>query len=52
VPSKPSDLEVEIGENSLFISFNQARYTHRIHKSLIDQYYWVMETNGPECDID
>lgn len=52
VPSKPSDLEVEIGDNSLFISFNQARYTHRIHKSLIDQYYWVMETNGPECDID
>ncbi|MBE0522947.1 MAG: hypothetical protein IBX40_01205 [Methanosarcinales archaeon] len=51
VPSKPSDLEVEIGDNSLFISFNQARYTHRFHKSLLDQYYWVMEM-GLECDID
>lgn len=51
VPSKPSDLEVEIGDNSLFISFNQAIYTRRFHKSLLDQYYWVIEKDL-ECDIE
>lgn len=51
MPSKSSDIQIEIGDNSLFVSMNIIRYTRRIHRSLLDQYHWVME-NSIQCDPD
>lgn len=51
VPSKPGDIEIKIGDNSLFISLVQARFTRRVHKSLLDHQYWMWEDQS-NCDLD
>ena len=48
---KTSDIEIKIGDNTLFVSIVMARYTRRIHRSMLDQYMWLME-NGPGCELD
>ena len=43
-PPKPSDIKIEIGNNTLYISRAQARYVSHLNKSMI--------INSPLCDID
>lgn len=50
-PPKPADIEISLGENSLFISELQAMYTRRIHKSMLDTYLWMLE-GGMYCGPD
>lgn len=38
IPSKPDDIKIKIGDNTLFMSLFQAEYTRRIHKSLLTEY--------------
>ncbi|MCD4845496.1 MAG: hypothetical protein K8R25_13525 [Methanosarcinales archaeon] len=38
IPSKPGDIKVKIGDNTLFMSLFQAEFTRRIHKSLLTDY--------------
>ncbi|MDF1557756.1 MAG: hypothetical protein P1P80_06205 [ANME-2 cluster archaeon] len=52
VPAKPTDVEVKVGENSLFVSIIQSRFTRRIHSSILDQYHWMMESNLDSCELD
>jgi hypothetical protein len=49
--AKPSDIEIKVGDNTLFVSIVMARYTRRIHKSMLDQYLWFLE-NGQRCELD
>jgi hypothetical protein len=51
VSPKTSDVVIQIGEHSLFVSLNQALYMRRMHKSLLDQYLLITE-NGLECNVD
>ena len=51
VPPKSNDIKIHIGEHILFLSLIQARFTRRIHKSLVDQYYWILE-KGLDCQVD
>ena len=48
---KTSDIEIKVGDNTLFVSIVMARYTRRIHKSMLDQYMWFLE-NGQCCELD
>ena len=50
-PVKTSDIEINVGDNTLFVSIVMARYTRRIHKSMLDQYMWFLE-NGQSCELD
>jgi hypothetical protein len=52
VPAKPTDVEVKIGENSLFVSIIQARFTRRIHSSMLDQYQYMMSADLSRCELD
>lgn len=36
--AKPSDIKIEIGENVLYVSKIQARYTRRFDKFMLEQY--------------
>lgn len=49
--AKPSDIEIKVGDNTLFVSIVMARYTRRIHKSMLEQYMWLLE-NGQGCELD
>lgn len=50
-PAKTSDIEIKVGDNTLFVSIVMAQYTRRIHKSMLDQYMWFLE-NGQGCGLD
>lgn len=52
VPVKPTDVEVKVGENSLFVSIIQARFTRRIHSSMLDQYNYMMTADLDRCELD
>ncbi|MFQ6121025.1 MAG: hypothetical protein ACE5KE_14215 [Methanosarcinales archaeon] len=43
-PFKPTDLKVQIGDNTLYVSAFMARYINRIDKHMLDRYrmyeYW------------
>lgn len=52
VPAKPTDVEVKVGENSLFVSIIQARFTRRIHSSILDQYRYMMTADMDRCELD
>jgi hypothetical protein len=43
-PPKPSDIKIDIGENTLYISKVQARYVSHLNKSMI--------LNSPICELD
>lgn len=38
-PHKPSDYEIAVGTNKLYISRVQARYVKKINKSMINPYF-------------
>lgn len=48
-PPKPTDIEIVIDENTLYISAVQARFTRRIHRSLLEQ--WTLDL-GSGCNVD
>lgn len=52
IPAKPTDVEVKVGENSLFVSIIQARFTRRIHSSMLDEYKYMMSANLSSCELD
>ena len=52
VPAKPTDVEVKVGENSLFVSIIQARFTRRIHSSMLDQDHYMMSADLSRCVLD
>lgn len=43
-PPKPSDIKIDIGENTLYISRVQSRYVSHLNKSMI--------LNSPICELD
>ncbi len=49
--AKSSDIEIKVGDNTLFVSIVMAQYIRRIHKSILDQYMWFLE-NGQSCELD
>ncbi len=49
--AKSSDIEIKVGDNTLFVSIVMARYTRRIDRSMLDQYMWFLE-NGQGCELD
>lgn len=49
--AKSSDIEIQVGDNTLFVSIVMARYTRRIDRSMLDQYMWFLE-NGQGCELD
>ncbi|MCK4928111.1 MAG: hypothetical protein KAR76_00100 [Methanosarcinales archaeon] len=51
-PIKSTDVEVKVGENSLFVSIIQARFTRRIHSSMLDQYQHMMSADLNRCELD
>lgn len=34
-PPKPTDLEIKVGDHTLFVSMHQARYLHSIHMGMV-----------------
>jgi len=49
--AKSSDIEIKVGDNTLFVSIVMARYTRRIDRSMLDQYMWFLE-NDQGCELD